>query len=67
MAYECADRREVLYSDPLSLFKTGPGDVGVPTGELEMSPTGSQNANAADNARTIRETKKLVANHRVNR
>jgi hypothetical protein len=66
MAYECADRREVLYSDPLSLFKMSAGDSGVVTGVAELNASGQQNLDAADNARTIRETKTIVANYRTN-
>lgn len=59
MAYACANFRETLYSDPLSKFKISAGDAGVPTG------IAAPDANAADNARTIRETKAIVANYRT--
>jgi predicted ribonuclease YlaK len=65
MAYACADRREVLYSDPMSLFKVSTADVGVPTGVPEKDSSGHPNPDAADNARTIRETKAIVANYRI--
>jgi hypothetical protein len=54
-----------VYSDPLSRFKTAAGDAGVPMGEPALKPDGSVNPTAADNARTIRETKAIVANYRV--
>jgi hypothetical protein len=52
MAYQCADRREVLFSDPLSVFKVRPGDTGVPTGVAEFNAAGQRNSDAADAART---------------
>jgi len=64
LAYACADRRETLFSDPLARFKVRPDDAGVPTGVPETNSGGATNPKAADGARTIRETKMLVANHR---
>ena len=62
MSYCGANRRILYYSNP-GVKYPDPGS-GKPTGEPELKPDGSQNPDAADCARTIRDSKLQVANYR---